>query len=339
MTNSTISKKPWSSWHNRLLKQLRANPDLLPERSFLLLSVSGGQDSMALLQLILDLRRIYEWKLAVWHGDHAWHENSSLISQELRIWCEDNNVRFASERAKSEQSRTEVIARNWRYKTLLLLAEQLSEEFPDTPCQHIITGHSATDRAETFLLNLSRGSGLGGLSSLRFSRKFSRKINLVRPLLIFSRQDTYEICKEFNLPIWLDPSNDSSEFARNRIRKDVLPVLESLHPGVAFRIASVSEKLTSFADDQKTLAILALDSMRLEDGLCRKKFVQLPLTVRSTLIYIWFLQNGINKISTGNIQELCNRTSFGKPKGTFELTNGCKIVWSKDLIKLIWLNN
>ena len=63
MSQSTNIETPWSPWHNRLHKNLKAKPELLPLGSSLLLSVSGGQDSMALLKLIIDLQRIYKWKI------------------------------------------------------------------------------------------------------------------------------------------------------------------------------------------------------------------------------------------------------------------------------------
>ncbi len=57
----------------RLHKRLKNNQSLLPIKSTLLLAISGGQDSMALLKLIVDLKRLYKWQVEVWHGDHQWH--------------------------------------------------------------------------------------------------------------------------------------------------------------------------------------------------------------------------------------------------------------------------
>ena len=74
MTLPIDSSKNWSKWHERLHKALKNKGNLLPSESSILLSISGGQDSMALLQLILDLKRMYKWNIHVWHGDHGWHE-------------------------------------------------------------------------------------------------------------------------------------------------------------------------------------------------------------------------------------------------------------------------
>ena len=67
----------------RLHKRLIENKSLLPSNSTLLLAISGGQDSMALLKLITDLQRLYKWQIEIWHGDHQWHDKSEEIKEEL----------------------------------------------------------------------------------------------------------------------------------------------------------------------------------------------------------------------------------------------------------------
>ena len=82
MSQSTKNDRSWSKWHMRLHKRLKQNKSLLPNNSSLLLAISGGQDSMALLKLIIDLRRLYEWQIEIWHGDHQWHHKSEKIEEE-----------------------------------------------------------------------------------------------------------------------------------------------------------------------------------------------------------------------------------------------------------------
>ena len=89
--------------------------------------------------------------------------------------------------------------------------------------RYVLTGHTSSDRAETLLLNLARGTDLAGLSSMRQCRPISKdhphkNVQLIRPLLGFSREDTALICSELGLPIWLDPANSNPDFSRNRVR-------------------------------------------------------------------------------------------------------------------------
>jgi len=83
MSDKKLTQKNWSSWHHQLHKEILTKKILIPKGSNILISVSGGQDSMALLTLINDLKKIYSWSISVWHGDHKWHEKSSLFALEL----------------------------------------------------------------------------------------------------------------------------------------------------------------------------------------------------------------------------------------------------------------
>ena len=154
----------------RLHKRLKQNKSLLPSNSTLLLAISGGQDSMALLKLITDLKRLYQWRIEIWHGDHQWHKKSKKIEEELKLWCLNQQISFHSNKANKEEVANEEKARNWRYKNLIIKAEFLSSKNLSFPCKRILTGHTATDRAETIIMNLARGTDLIGLSTLKEKR-------------------------------------------------------------------------------------------------------------------------------------------------------------------------
>ena len=339
MASSSSAQLPWSPWHARLHQQLLANPDLLPTGASLLLAVSGGQDSMAMLGLMVDLQRKHDWCLEVWHGDHSWHAQSATIAAELRHWCEARNLSFWSDQAKPEQTNSEAKARHWRYEQLMLHADRLSSSNPSHPYQHVLTAHTSTDRAETLLLNLARGTDLAGLSSLRQTRSINQdipqpRVQLVRPLLGFSRDDTAQICSERSLPIWLDPSNSCAEFSRNRIRQEVIPVLESLHPGCSLRMADLAERLSHHHADQQALAILALNSLSTQNGLCRQDLAQLPITARATLLACWLKQSGAPTLPAVQLEEISQCLGPGKPPGCRNLPKGWTIQWQQKSVQL-----
>ncbi|MFO8237115.1 MAG: tRNA lysidine(34) synthetase TilS, partial [Prochlorococcaceae cyanobacterium] len=173
--------KPTASWtgdHHRLHRLLQRQPELLPAGAPLLLAVSGGQDSMALLGLLLDLRARHGWSLSLWHGDHGWRLESAEQASHLAGWAESRDLSVWIERWNREdgQRPTEETARQWRYTRLAQRARQLG-------CSRVLTGHTATDRAETLLLNLARGCHRRGLASLRLRRQLAGSVELVRPLL------------------------------------------------------------------------------------------------------------------------------------------------------------
>ncbi len=329
MSQSTHIDAPWSPWHNRLHKSLKSKEDLLPYDSPLLLSISGGQDSMALVKLILDLKRFYRWDIYIWHGDHGWHNKSKTIAKELEAWCKQQGLNFISERAPSNQGKSEEAARNWRYESLMKRAESLH-----LSCKHVLTGHTATDQAETLVLNLARGSYLGGLSSLRENRTWKGDIQLIRPLIIFSRQETAQICKELNIPIWIDPSNESLIFKRNRVRNEIIPILEEMHPGSSQRIAKLSEKFGEIKQSQDYLIRMVLQQIESEEGIAREKFSSLPKDTRINIIAKWLNISGVPVISSSQLEEISNRSGPKMPPGSRDLPKGWKIKWNKSFIQL-----
>ncbi len=328
------SKTSWSKWHEKLHKSLKHKSNLLPPGSTLLLSISGGQDSMALLKLILDLQRIYEWKIHVWHGDHGWHNKSKQICQELKLWCENNQISFVCSKTVKQKVSTENQAREWRYQSLINQARSITKENPSLACHYVLTGHTGSDKAETFIMNLARGSSLGGLSSLKECRTLEDKIKLIRPMLNFSREETLKICQELAIPIWIDPSNESSKFTRNRVRKEILPVLENLHPGSTIRIAKLSARLSHLNNDQNQLTKLAIEAIREKQGLNRNKIASLSLSARAIVFAKWFQEQKAPVLSSNQLQELSQKVAHTKPPGSINLSENWQIKWDKNLIKL-----
>ena len=334
MSQSVQNKSSWSKWHMRLHKRLKQNKYLLPSNSTLLLAISGGQDSMALLKLITDLRRLYKWQIEIWHGDHQWHNKSEQIEAELKLWCLNKQLSFNSNKASKEEVANEEKARDWRYKNLIMKAKLLSSKNVDYPCEKILTGHTATDRAETIIMNLARGTDLIGLSTLTEQRTLENNLELVRPLLIFNREETLEICKEFNLPIWIDPSNENMDLTRNRIRKEILPILNSIYKGADSRIASVANRLESYSKDQKSFAAIAIEFCQGEyrNSLSRRKLINFTNSIRKTILFYWLKMIGIKRINSLQIEEINNKISKGKPPGTIYLHGEFLISWNKENI-------
>ncbi len=328
----------WTPWHDRLHRRLLAQPAMLPRGSRLLLALSGGQDSMALLALLRGLQPLHHWQLHLWHGDHGWHAGSSRIAQELQIWCCAEGLDLAVGRAALESpERSEAAARAWRYGALATEAERLSDLYPHNPCRIVISAHTASDRAETLLLQLARGSDLAGLGSQRHSRRLfeGSDLQLIRPLRNFSRADTARICSDLALPIWDDPSNRDPAYARNRIRAEVLPVLEQLHPGCSGRLAELAERMSQLQDTQASLNALVLEHLSVTEGsLDRRRFGSLPLETRRTLLAHWLRVSGVPPLTASQLEELAQATAAGSPAAGRDLSAGWRIHWRAEALQL-----
>jgi tRNA(Ile)-lysidine synthase len=165
-------------------------------------AVSGGADSVALLVLA----RAANLNVTAWHVDHGLRENSYAEAELVAQLATQLGAQFESRTVTVEQgANTEARAREARYAVLP---------------SGVMTGHTADDQAETILINLLRGSGTRGLAGMQPTAQ--------RPLLHIRRSETQALCSALGISVFNDPSNDDERFQRNRIRHEVLPLLESL---------------------------------------------------------------------------------------------------------------
>ena len=226
----------WSQAHAKLHTLLRSQI-LLPKDSHVLMAVSGGQDSLCMARLLIDLQPHWNWTLGLIHCDHRWRDDSEANADhvlglaadwKIPAWCVAADFDIDSEAA----------ARAWRYETFATVAREHGYRY-------LVCGHTMSDRAETVLYNLIRGSGLDGIATLPWQRPIddqSPTVSLTRPLLTFSRQDTADVCHQQNLPVWEDTTNQSLAFRRNRIRQELLPYLrEHFNPQVERSLAQTLE--------------------------------------------------------------------------------------------------
>ena len=233
----------WTALHDRLHRTLRrrgllGHDSATGRRSGckVLIAVSGGQDSLCALGLLRDLQPKWGWQLGVAHCDHGWREDSAAnaghVQQVTARWGLPFYLQSADRALTSEG-----MARQWRYQALAAIATQ-------NHYSHVVTGHTASDRAETLLYNLMRGSGADGLQALTWQRPLGDGVMLVRPLLAFSRAETAQFCQDYPLPVWEDSTNQDLKYARNRIRQELLPYLRShFNPQVEQHLSQTAELL------------------------------------------------------------------------------------------------
>lgn len=206
----------------------------------LLVAVSGGGDSVALLGALAEARKrrdLRDLALVVGHVDHQLRSPAEGVADEalVRSLADRFGLAFHVARvAVSNEGGLEEAARRARYDALVRLAR-------DASCEAIVVAHTATDQAETLLLRLVRGAGARGLGAMAPERTV-RGLRLLRPMLDVEREAARAYCGRAGLPFHDDPTNDGDR-PRARLRREVLPVLESIGKGAAGRLAEAAARL------------------------------------------------------------------------------------------------
>ena len=201
----------------------------------------------------------------------------------------------------------------------------------------VLTAHTASDKAETLILQAARGSHRRGLASLRPRRPLAAGIDVVRPLLGFSRTDTGRICDELKLPVWPDPSNNDMGFSRNRVRHGVLPVLETLHPGATRRLAQLSESLAQESENHNELLRLALQQLIAADDprlLNRHQLLELHPANQAGVVQAWLQQHNQDPLPAASLGRLIEQLPLSAGPGQWDLAAGSQLSWNREWIRL-----
>ncbi|MGH7197627.1 MAG: tRNA lysidine(34) synthetase TilS, partial [Candidatus Omnitrophota bacterium] len=226
----------------KLLERLeKANRQhgLLQKNDSLLVALSGGPDSTALLLLLSKLQRKYAWRIAAAHLNHGlnaararrYQTASQKIAARLGIPFYSKKILLRSV-AKRHKRSLEEMGRIERYRFF-------EETASEARAGKIVTAHTLDDQAETMLLRIMRGSGLRGLSGIPRKRR-QGKFEVVRPLLSCEKTDLVRMLKEERVPYCVDVTNQSALFTRNRVRRDLLPSMERLfNPQIKKTLASL----------------------------------------------------------------------------------------------------
>lgn len=235
-----------------------------------LVALSGGADSTALLRVLLELAPVLGIRVEAAHVNHGIRgAEAERDEQFCRVLCAGLDVPFHVHRcdvpayAKEQGISVELAARQLRYQAL--------EDICTTQhLQHIATAHHQQDNAETLLFRLARGTGLAGLGGIPPVRG-----KIIRPLLDVSRQEIESYLHQLGQDFVTDSTNEDVQYSRNRIRSRVLPELEQVSKGAAAAICRMAEDARQ---EEQLLSQLASELWR-PVAQCTQGRIALPATV------------------------------------------------------------
>ncbi len=290
-----------------MLAEIQSELSEIPSGKKLIIAVSGGSDSVALLHLLLEAGRR---NLVVAHFNHCLRSAASRadaafverLARKLTLPFELGAADVRS-RAKEEKLSLETAARHARYSFLASVAQKHRSRL-------LLLAHHADDQVETCLFHFLRGSGTAGLAGMKSpsTRKIDGiTLSLYRPLLAVSKQELLDYLSKQKLRYRHDASNALAEASRNKLRLRLLPLIEELF-GSSFR-AAIVRNARLFADEEDLLSSLATP-IALKKELPVKLLQELHPALRRRVIHAWLKYQGINEPGFTEVERTASLLEF-----------------------------
>lgn len=313
------------------LKKLSLNP-----RQTIVIGLSGGPDSVALLHILSRYKNVFNYNLIAAHLDHQWRDTSHLDVLFCQNICTQLDVEFITNKAceldfkfKFNGSQEE-IGRKMRLYFLNQVAQQYQ-------ARHIALAHHLDDQIETFVIRLIRGTSLSGLGCMQTHAGI-----YIRPLLSFNKQEILDYLDQNNLVYKLDESNDSPAFLRNRVRK-LLPALKLLDPRFKDNFA---QSLTKIQAANNFINNLAKENLKLvtnnPDNLDQanltidlKKLTLLDIFLQKQVILQLLYQNQVKFVQTESFVDEILRFLNSPNGGTHQIHQNWLILKKQNQAQII----
>ena len=283
--------------------------DLIENGDKIVVGVSGGPDSICLIDLLNEIRfdKKINFELVVCHINHMIREEAGEDEEFVKKYCEEKQIPFFVKYAKVEDIAkdmkigTEEAGRKVRY-------DFFEEILKDTGADKIATAHTKNDNAETVLMNLIRGSGTAGLKGI----KAIRDEKYIKPLIEASRDEIEKYCEEKKLNPRHDKTNDENIYTRNKVRNILIPMIKKeFNPNIietVDRLSKLVEKENNYLDKvtTETYKKLLIKEEKQEIILNLRRFNEEDEVIKSRIVLytikkLFGQANGIEKVHIDDI--------------------------------------
>jgi tRNA(Ile)-lysidine synthase len=231
---------------SRFQNFIRKN-NLLDNCKSILLAVSGGPDSLAMLNLFYDLSKELKLDIAVAHLDHKFRKESAAEADFVEKIVKEKGLKFFRKSKnlpmiiKEKNISAEAAARKARFDFFRNIIGKYNYDA-------LALAHHRDDQAETILLNLFRGTGLKGLSGIKAKVQI-KELTVIHPMLAFSKKEILNYCQKNKLEPCFDSSNEQSIYSRNIIRNEIFPIVENKINHKAREVISRNSKIIAAESD------------------------------------------------------------------------------------------
>ena len=275
--------------------------DMLSDISEVVVGFSGGADSTALLHFLYYYAsdKGKKFKVSAVHVNHNLRGQEAIRDENFAInFCKSHGIELAVKQVDIKKISSE---RKIGLEEAGRLARyEIFENIANIKNAKIATAHTLSDRCETMIMNLIRGSSLKGLCSIPPTRG-----NIIRPLVELTREEVELYCKTENLKFIDDSSNFERDYTRNKIRLDIIPYIKSINPAFEKSVQRSLDILASEESYMENIASKALLSIKSEKGYCCEKIKNLDSAIKMRVIskilkedcHVNFQQKHINLVA------------------------------------------
>lgn len=288
-------------------------------------ALSGGADSVALLYALNSVKEKYNLTLYACHLNHLIRGEEAQRDEDfVKNLCEKLGVELFVKRedvvkiANDQKISLELCGRNLRYKFFAELSEKLSAK--------IATAHTASDNIETVLFNIARGTSITGLCGIRAKRDY-----IIRPLIMCSREEVERYCEENSLEFVTDSSNLTDDYTRNNIRHNAVPTLKAVNPDLSTSVTRMCSDMSDIKDFLDKYSEKEIKNCETEYGYSCEKLLKLDRAVLTNSLSIIAKRNGAD-VSHRHIDLIIEKMSDG---GCVDLPDNKRAVCKQGILRIV----
>lgn len=306
---------------DKILETIRVY-NLIENGERVVIGVSGGPDSICLVDILNDIRNDKKLELKfdiiVCHVNHMIRADAGADEEFVKSYCMQNNITFVSKKvdvqklSKDKKIGTEEAGRMARYSFF-------KDVFDEYNCQKIATAHTKCDNSETILMNIIRGTGISGLKGIQPKRD----LIFIKPLIKSSREEIENYCEEHKLNPRHDITNDENIYTRNKIRNVLIPLIKKEFNSNIIDTLDRLSNLATVENDyleyvtENTYKEILIKQQNQEIILNLKEFNKLHMAIKSRIILYVIKKllgnvNGIGKVHINDIVSLCQNNIGNK---------------------------
>jgi tRNA(Ile)-lysidine synthase len=309
------------------------------ENKSIVVGVSGGPDSLALLHYLWLQKEKNNLSIVAAHVDHMFRGQESLEDALfVKDYCEKQDIPFEMARIdvpeiiRRTKKNSQAASRQARYAFF----EEIMEKYN---CEYLALGHHGDDQVETILMRLTRGSSGAARAGIPFTRPIGKGF-IFRPFLSLTKAELNEYCQKQNLAPRMDPSNKKNIYSRNRFRNEVLPFLKGENKNVHEHFQRFSEDVQNDEILLQELTVQRMNKvMKMGDGnkitidIIPFLEVPIPLQRRGIQLILNYLYKVIPvSLSALHIDHVLSLVRHHHPSGTLDLPDGLKVIRSYSLL-------